>query len=121
VLFASQRESPLLFAVAAPQVGLAPSDATNSVRLKRVGGHRRLVGEFRLPAGSAPLAGFPRVRFSHDGVTFLRTLALVQDAAQLPDVVFPCDVLIDCPYVAVEWANSPVATTLDATIWALPE
>lgn len=88
---------------------------------KGCGGWKRVKGTISQTAATAPAVGYPRVRFSPDGVTFTTLYVCPQDLTQLPAVVFKVDVLVEEPYVAIEWKNGAAPTTPIGLVWGLPE
>jgi hypothetical protein len=109
------RTQRILFASGAQ----APGASVNQDKVSLTG-QRRVQGAYHQSPATAPAAGFPRVRQSADGVNWSIVNVLPQDPSQLPEVVFPFDIPIELPYVAIEWTNGGLATTLRAGAWAVP-
>lgn len=75
-------------------------------------GHVRFKGFWRQAAGTAPAAGFPRIRFYIQSTTFALNLEpgitaynFVLDANDSTDVLWTWDLPILGPYVSFEWTN----------------
>ena len=83
-------------------------------------GHSRVVGQFACTTGTALAVGFPRVRFSNDGTTFQVVRLVAIDAAASAAAgmdVYPFDLPVEGPYVAVELTNGGVGAAA-ASAWA---
>lgn len=87
--------------------------------MARVIGHRRIVGYFKLAAGMAPAAGYPRVRWSADGSTWDIVRVIPVDPTQA-DPTYTFDVAVEAPYVAIELTNGAVAGNASAFANAIP-
>lgn len=116
-LAATNRSLRLLRFESAAPVGAG--GAVDQPKLK-VGGDMRVRGIYRMDPGTAPAVGYPRVRQSEDGVNFDVVEVVAQDLSQLPRVVFPFDVQLRWPYVAVEFVNGAVPSVVRATATAEP-
>lgn len=95
-------------------------DAAGTVNvMARVLGHRRVVGYFALAAGMAPAAGYPRVRWSVDGSTWNVVRVLAVDPTQATPV-YPFDLAVEAPYVAIELTNGGVGGNVAVFANAIP-
>lgn len=90
----------------------------------RAVGHKRVVGLYTFTAGTVMDAGFPRVRFSNNGTTFqvIRLIAIDAAASAASGVdVYPFDLPVEGPYVAVELTSTPGAAAVAAWAELRPE
>lgn len=85
-------------------------------------GHVRFRGFWKQAAGTAPAVGFPQIRFyqRHSAIDITITPgdghSLVQDASQLPTLVWTWDEPIKAPYVEFIWTNGADLATSNG--WA---
>jgi len=84
-------------ATAAPGPVAAASTHNGMLRATGLG---RVVGQYVTDA--APAAGFPRVRFSEDGITWTVSRQIAQDLTQA-NLAYVFDLPVEGPYVSVEF------------------
>lgn len=101
-------------------LAVAPNAAVVLQPKLNLGGHRRVRGMIEQTVNTLAGAGFPRVRQSADGITWQLVTVLPLDPGQAT-TVYPFDVAVQLPYVAIEYENGGAQADVRATAWALPE
>lgn len=79
-------------------------------------GFRRVQAYFVLATGMAPAAGYPRVRFSNDGTSWINRV-ITQDFSQAGVVAYTYDGPVEGFYMVVELTNG-AAVAGNAYAWA---